>query len=75
MKARRDVPPYHSWVFPLQTLLEKMEAEPCSCHFFLLVLSFLPFFDGIPGARCFVLFCFFVQDVTDLCINSPSDDR
>lgn len=75
MKARRDVPPYLSWVFPLQTLLQCVKDRgqdsisaifPSSSP-----LSFL--FNWIPRPHSFV----FRQGVTQSYSNtySPSTDR
>lgn len=43
MEARRDVPSYRSWVFPLQTAVRMMEAESAPATFSSpSPLSFLP---------------------------------
>lgn len=60
MKARRDVPSYRSWVFPLQTAVRMMEAESAPATFSSpSPPSFLPSSDWIRSAHPFV----FLQDV------------
>lgn len=64
MKARLDVPPYLSWVFPLQTSLQCVKDG--SKALFLRLFPpppLFPSFDWIPRAHSFV----FVQDVTQMC--------